>query len=164
MPGPIRKPAAKSQRRDRRLHKAEIVQMPQKALDVIIPEPPEGLLKVTQESWVSYWHSSVAKVTDPQTDLLALRRLFSLYDDRERCFRAYKKQRLVPGSRKQEVMNPLAGQIAKVDALILQLEDRFGLTPRSRLQLGIDLAQVVKSIEDRNRSLNIDEYEEDPLL
>ncbi len=48
------------------------------------------------------------------------------------------------------------------DAEIRQLEDRFGMTPRARLQLGITFSESVRSLEALNQSFIADDDEEDP--
>jgi P27 family predicted phage terminase small subunit len=128
---------------------------------VAIPKPPRCLLKKTLEAWERYWGSSLAQTIEPTTDVIALERLFCLHDERERAYRGYKKERLVLGSQDQRVLNPLGKMMTVLDTEIRQLEDRFGLTPRSRLQLGITLGDAAKSMAELNRSLNIDDYEED---
>ncbi len=59
------------------------------------------------------------------------------------------------------VLNPLGRQLCKFDSEIRQLEDRLGLTPRARLQLGIVYGEARGSLDDINRSLKID-YDDDP--
>ena len=111
-------------------------------------------LKVTRERWADYWQSDVARLVDAQTDGIAVVRLFSLYDERERAYRAYKRKRMVPGSQGQPVVNPIWKHAAVMDAEIRQLEDRFGVTPQAKLKLGVQLNAAVRSLEDMNRELN----------
>jgi phage terminase small subunit len=55
------------------------------------------------------------------------------------------------------VLNPLGKHMATLDSEIRHLEDRLGLTPRARLQLGITYADAHRSLEERNRALQADE-------
>ena len=50
-----------------------------------IPPVPAGMLKSTQRTWRSYWRSPLAAAADTKTDLPALTRLWTLYDERERA-------------------------------------------------------------------------------
>ena len=156
MPGPAPKPADKRQRRNK---KNNIVLMPDRGV-VATPDPPKGLLKNTLAQWDKYWGSQLAQATEIETDLPAITRLFTLYDERERAYRAFRKQRFIKGSQGQIVLNPIGRHMNTLDAEIRQMEDRLGLTPRSRLQLGITFADAAKSLEDLNESLNIDEIED----
>jgi len=136
--------------------------MPPVISQVEIPPAPKGLLKLTSVQWERYWRSAVGQAADIDTDLPAITRLFTLYDERERAYRAFRKQRFVSGSQGQMVLNPMGRHMNVLDAEIRQMEDRLGLTPRSRLQLGITLNEAHRSLEELNRSLDFDEEEEDP--
>jgi P27 family predicted phage terminase small subunit len=132
----------------------------------LCPEPPDGLLKTTTDRWHEFWSSPLAKVVNPGTDIAALERLFTLYDDRERARRACKGEWLVRGSQGQPRLNPLASLIAQCDAEIRQLEDRFGLSPRSRLQLGVQFGEAARSLDGLNSALTADleADDDDPRL
>ena len=108
--------------------------------------------------------SELAEVVELGTDQPAITRLFTLYDERERAFRGYKKRRLTLGYKGQPVLNPLGRMMLQLDEEIRQLEDRLGLTPRARLQLGITFSEAAKSLDDLNRMFTGDggEDAEDP--
>lgn len=74
-------------------------------------------------------------------DAAALERLFDLYDERERAYQDFRKQRFVKGSQGQDVLNPLGRLITSLDNEIRQLEDRYGFSPRSRMNLGLELEE-----------------------
>lgn len=134
---------------------------------VEIPPAPRGLLRVTVERWEAYWASSIGQLADPETDLPAIQRLYSLYDERERAYRSYRKRRVVKGSTGQPVINPAWKQVPIMDAEIRQLEDRLGLTPQSRLKLGVTFGAAARSLEDLNRDLTTDDDardDQDPRL
>jgi phage terminase small subunit len=69
----------------------------------------------------------------------AVRRLFGLYDQFERAQRVARKTLLVPGSKGQARLNPLADYALKLDTAILRLENELGLTPISRARLGLTI-------------------------
>lgn len=151
MPGPLPKPP---DRRHRAARPAIVIGPRTRA--VKIPPAPGGLLRATLESWESFWSSALARLVDPETDLPAIRRLFTLQDERERALRSYTKRRLVEGSMGQPVINPAFRQVPRWDAEIRALEDRFGLTPASRFRLGIALGDAARSLEDLNAGLDVD--------
>ncbi len=95
-----------------------------------------------------------------------IRRLFILYDERERAYEEAKDKRIVKGSQDQEVLNPLLKYIAQCDTEIRQIEDRLGMSPRSRLQLGIAFGDAMRSMDELNRRLAATDVEEkdDPRL
>lgn len=113
------------------------------------PAPPKTLLAPTAKSWTAFWESEAAALVLP-ADLPALERLFELRDERARCMRVARSARLVPGSTGQAALNPLYKLIPTLDAEIRQLEDRYGLTPMSRLKLGITFGEATRSLSDLN--------------
>lgn len=130
------------------------------------PSTRKPLLAATVEAWDAFWSSKLSSLVD-DADLPALRRLFRMYDERERLDRSYRAQRFVEGGAtgKAIVVHPAAGQISSLDARITALEDRFGLTPLARLKLGLTLGAAARSLEDFNREFDEDEAgEEDPRL
>ena len=123
-----------------------------------VPDPPRGLLKVTKDEWIVFHNSPQARLLVP-ADLPALTRLFRLRDDRERARRGLRGEGIVrdgarPGSL---VIHPLARYLRNLDADILALEGHFGLTPRSRLQLGIALVHARDGLSDLHRDLEADD-------
>lgn len=128
------------------------------------PPAPSGLLKATQAAWILFWRSPLARIVHPDTDGHALTRLFSLYDERERAFRAVKRKRMVAGSMGQPRANPLFSVVKDLDAQIVALEDRFGFSPRARLVLGVTLGDE-PTLDDLNADFDADEDEPpDPRL
>jgi len=117
--------------------------------ELAIPEAPQGLLKQTRAQWVELWSSQLAQ-TIAATDMPALERLFTLYDERHRAMRDFRKARLVRGSTGQPVLNPMGKLVKDLDGEIRQLEDRFGLSPQARLRLGIDLGKAADSLDALN--------------
>jgi len=131
------------------------------------PVAPAGLLKATREDWVAFWRSPLGTLV-VEADYPALRRLFTLYDERARAYQGYRRQRLAPGSMGQPGLNPLFSAMKSFDAEIRALEDRFGLSPIARLRLGVALGEAAKSLDELNRSLDADddpdEFAADPRV
>jgi hypothetical protein len=81
----------------------------------------------------------------------ALERLWSLYDERDRMTDVIRDQPMTMGSQGQLVLNPLYRQRTALDAEIRALEDRFGLTPKGGLTLGIQYGEAARSLQDLNQ-------------
>ena len=102
------------------------------------PPPPDGLRPATVARWVLYWCSDVSKLVDRDVDLTALERLFELYDQRALDLEVIAEEgAVVQGSQGQPVRHPLARAVLEYGSEIGRLEDRFGVSPRGRLQLGL---------------------------
>lgn len=145
---------------ERQGRRAPLLALPQQGSVVpVVPAPPPHLLRSSRQLWASLWASPLAQVWDPVTDRMAVEELVRLVDERERAWRAFRRERLVPGSQGQPRLNPLWNLIQDTTAQILQLSDRLGLTPRARLQLGITFSQAAMGIAELNRML--DEVEDD---
>lgn len=127
-----------------------------------VPEPSEAWRDDTKEVWFAYWQSDVSRLCGEES-LPSLRRLYDLYDERTLTFQAVQKSgvRLIQGSQGQHVQNPLLRYISELDREIRQLEDRFGLTPLSKLQLGVTFGDAARSLEDLNRAFENQQPEED---
>jgi hypothetical protein len=110
----------------------------------------------------TFWTSSVSGLVE-EADQPAVRRLFTLYDERERALRAFRRARFLAGSKGQPVLNPLARLMLVLDAEIRKLEEVFGIGPVARLKAGIAFAEATRSLQDLNDALTSDEHE-DPRL
>ena len=125
-----------------------------------VPKPPKGLLRDTRAWWFAFWRSEVAKAVQGDTDVQALERLAKLKDERERTYRVIHAMPAGPtalGSQGQLVLHPLAKYLASTDGEIRALEDRFGLNPRARLSLGLQLTQARRRLEDLYGEIERDE-------
>lgn len=116
------------------------------------PKAPEGLSAVNAESWDTFWASPLAAQTIA-TDVAALRRLFRLYEQRERYIDEAAENTLSLGSTGQIVLHPLIREVDALDAKILALEDRFGLSPMARLKLQVTFGDASRSIAEVNAAL-----------
>ena len=115
------------------------------------PPPRKEWAPETKTRWKTFWASEAARVLAPAVDSAALERLFDLYDERERAYRDFTKQRFVDGSQGQLVLNPLGRLISGFDSEIRQLEDRLGFSPASRLRLGLDLGDPEPAPAERTK-------------
>ena len=142
-----RKPAGQRQNRITR----DVV-VPLKA-GPVVPVASPGWRGETVERWHFFWDSKLAGNVEP-SDEGALRRLFRLYDEIERMWDAVEETgRVVEGSQGQPRPNPLFKQIETFQAEARQLEDRFGLSPMSRLKLGVQFADAHLSLSALNERL-----------
>ena len=126
-----------------------------------VPRAPDGLLVLTKERWAVYWKSDLASATR-EAHLPIVERLFYRYDERERAYRAVRRQgRVTEGSQGQLVAHPLLKYIDACDAEIRQLEDRLGLSPRGMAQLGSSFIAAQRSLDDLNRSMESEPEDHD---
>jgi hypothetical protein len=117
-----------------------------------LPLPPAGLSDPNRVAWAAFWHSPLAAAVI-ETDLPALRRLFEMYQRREDFDTAGMVEPVVVGSQKQEVLSALLKEVDVLDAKILALEDRFGMSPLSRLRLQVKVGDASRSIAATNARL-----------
>jgi hypothetical protein len=83
------KPRHLRQNRERR----DVGLIPLQADTPAVPNAPAGLLASVRRAWVEFWASPLAQVVVPATDMPALTRLWRLYDERERAYRAGRAER-----------------------------------------------------------------------
>jgi P27 family predicted phage terminase small subunit len=133
---PHRKPSG--QAHGHRRHEENVVQLASAA--PARPRPPSGLLTPTRQRWDAFWRSPSAYAVDADADLGRLERWIRHVDEHERVRRVVVRSRLIKGSQDQWVANPLIGYLAQLEAQITKAEDHFGMTPMSRLRLGITAA------------------------
>ncbi len=117
---------------------------------VVPPEPPADLLAETLAAWDAYWSADVAQVAT-EVDVPALRRLFTYYDQHARAMATAIAEPAVSGSTGQIKVNPFAEYALKLEAVILRLENELGLTPMSRMRLGIATGEAAASLDQMNR-------------
>ena len=157
MPGPPPKPAERRQRRNKRdVGTVRSLATRAEGGHPDHPEPGKGWLVGTTASWHGYWESDVSQLAT-KADHPALRRLWGYYDEQRRLLSNASKKRLVPGSTGQPVLNPLFKAALDLEKVISPLEDRFGLTPLSRLRLGVTFGDAHRSLADLNAELEADD-------
>lgn len=144
-----RKPADRRQSRETK----DVGLLPAAVAVTKVPSSDLSWREPTVERWLAFWSSPLASQVEP-SDVPALRRLFWLYDELDRMREALEETgRVVAGSQGQPRPNPLYKQISELQSEARQLEDRFGLSPRSRLQLGIALGAAHASLDSLNERL-----------
>ena len=127
--------------------------LPRVADSAVVPQPEDTWSAGTVERWQDFWTSPLAQQVEV-SDHGALRRLFWLYDEVERLIIAISETgRVVQGSTGQPRANPLYKQVQEFQAEARQLEDRFGLSPKARLTLGITFAEAASSLDQLNERL-----------
>lgn len=141
----VRKPP---DRRQRSATKNDLTVIPGRAPER--PDPPNGIAKATLEKWDAYWQSDISKAT-VSSDLPALRRLFTYYDEWERAIDGYRTERIVAGSTGQPTVSPFFKVAQSLEASIEALERQVGIGAKNRADLGIATGQAAITIDQLNR-------------
>lgn len=103
---------------------------------VALPPPPAptGLSAVLRRRWVALWSSPVAPLLDPDVDGPVVARLFELYALGDVLGAEIKRARA-----DGEGLAAAVGARVRVATETRMLEGQLGLSPRSRLALGVML-------------------------
>jgi P27 family predicted phage terminase small subunit len=155
---PRRKPAAARQNRETR--DIGLVRNPSGEVPACPTLAGKEMSTSVRSAWESFWASSIASLV-LEADMVALVRLFECYELRERMMRVWLVEPFVLGSTKQVVAHPASREVASLDARIAALEEDFGITPASRLKLGIVLGAAAKSLEEINSAFDNEPEQED---
>lgn len=124
------------------------------------PDPPGGLLSVSIRRWEAFWTSPVAAAVDRRSDMARLERWITTCDEYERARKQLRAEgRIVRGSTGQPALNPLAQYISQLEAQIRSTETEFGMTPMSRLRLGIAVGEAARSLAELNAEIDDDDTE-----
>ena len=156
MPGRLPKPADLKQGRSKRPTLGLVPAPDASNLATLVPDPPPGLLKETRARWESYWLSQIAAATLP-TDHQGLYRWIVNVDEWTRAMRGLRRKRIVAGSMGQPTLNPLASYVASREAAIKDAEEKYGMTPLSRMKLGIAVGQAKLTAAELNKALEGDD-------
>lgn len=116
----------------------------------VIPRPPDGLLKGTQEAWAAYWSSSVRGAA-LEVDVVVVERWILARDEWQRALNAVRRRRVVEGSMGQPVLNPLASWVKSREDELHRCEAELGIGPKSRHNLGITVGQARMTAHELNR-------------
>lgn len=143
--GPIAK------REGRQGHSTPVAVDVREVATVEVPPPPAGLRPEIEQQWRDIWDAGGARVV-MILDMPALKRLFQ-YRNRHADITEYldglaPADLVTTGSTGQERVHPLAEHVAKLERLILMLEEKLGLTPMARARLGIALAESRRTWQD----------------
>jgi len=114
-----------------------------------IPKARENWLPQVVEMWDEYWNSDVAFAATES----AQPGIYTLFDLRDQYIRMMVRFQDKPIERTGTgtKLNPVFTAIDKLVTKILHLEDRYGLNPRSRIQLGIAMGQQQLTVAELNR-------------
>ncbi len=134
-----------------------------RTLPVERPDPPDGLAPALVGEWDDYFASELAQATYGVTDLPALSRLWGMKQEVLNLQAHIDEEPFVRGSRVQPVPHPGIRVRNALLAMIQQLEDRFGLNPRSRMSLSLDFGRPQRTLDDLSANFPI-EAEPDPRL
>lgn len=105
-----------------------------------VPIEPNDLSPELQVAWKGLWSSPVAQLLDPVSDMPVVVRLFELYTLAEKLGKLVNANvNAVISGTADEVDHKLLGARMRVTAEIRNLENTLGLSPRSRLALGLAL-------------------------
>lgn len=99
------------------------------------PDPPEGLSDRSLARWDAFWASEPAAAVDPKSDLNRLNRWIEQCDEYDVALEEIGRDRVVPGSAGNYVLNPLYKLLAQLDASMSRTETEFGMTPQGRKRL-----------------------------
>lgn len=108
--------------------------------------------KRARDYWRQYWQSPVSAAVDLGADAEALRRWMEAIDEVDRLLPVCQASPLMKGSMGQLVLNPLFRRLAELNRIIEGMEDRFGVTPRSRFRLQLTYTAASEG-EERLRAL-----------
>lgn len=114
-----------------------------------MPSPASGKrwLAATVQMWEEIWLSSAAEVWNQDRGLYkaALERWIRLQDQLIQHHRAVQKTPLVPGSKGQPRRNPAFDGIPRLEDMIRRLDDQLGMTPLSRVRMGLPVGGTKES-------------------
>lgn len=121
--------------------------------DLAIPLPPHGLSQDLRVKWGLLWTSPVAQLFDPVSDVAGLSRLFELYALGARLDELIAQadphvevegmtplelaEAMTEAAAARQALNSTVGARMRVATEARALEAQFGLSPRSRLALGL---------------------------
>lgn len=126
------------------------------------PKPPKGLSRALRAAWLGLWRSPVAQLLDPVSDLQAVLRLFTLYGLMERVDARLVVAPAAAGEASAgdpETFHLDVQARVRLSAEARQLEQALGLSPRSRLALGLALlagARQPGSLDDASEAADDD--------
>lgn len=127
-----------------------------------IPDAPEELSPARLADWERYFSSPLAGLV-AETDLSAVRRLWSYYQQHDDLKAIFQRGAMVSGSQGQPRINPAHDAMLKLETAIHRLENELGLTPSARLRLGITFADATTSLEALTDRIQSDDDDDEGL-
>lgn len=160
MPGPPRKPD--SERRGHRDYPVATLAPVERVPD--LPRIQGRWTVYARERWESFWQSDVAGAVDVDSDLPALYRWAVALDEYQRCVRAVRRAgRVVQGARGPS-LNPLVGYVKQLEADLRAYEAAFGMTPASRLKLGVQKGKLQVTAARLNAMVDVTPHDDPDLV
>ena len=159
--GRPRKPPGRAQGH-RRSTALQVVRDPDPPADFIVPKPPvtatgDQLLPAILQAWDAYWLSPLMGALD-SIDGVDRRTIVDdwirLENELVIVERLVQGERIVKGSRDQDVAHPLITERHALRERLKELRLQLGIGPRNRAQLGIDVAGAQSALADLNKQLN----------
>lgn len=146
MPGPPKKRDSVRSQHDRGPKVVDLRVVAGGAIDPGDPDPEWS--QETVEWWLAFWGQSELLMGLGSIDVFLVRRVAQLRELRLQALEHLDGHPMVRGSQGQLVANPLSRVLLGYDAEIRQIEDRLGLSPKARVNLGVTFGQAVKSLEE----------------
>lgn len=112
------------------------------------PSAPGGLSADGAMVWERLWRSKLACAWNRETDLCALTRYVLNLDKWVQYEAMVARVPMVKGSKGQLRPNPLAARMDALEGQLRFTEEQYGLTPASRIRLGIEVAAHQKSVAE----------------
>ncbi len=123
--------------------------------DLGVPAMPAGVSTPEgREQWDAIWSSPVATYWDRSSDMGGLVRYIKLFDEWIATQDIIRAAPTATGSRGQPRPHPLGAAIQRLEHSLRSLETRYGLTPKDRVGLGIDIATGIDAGERLRRELD----------
>lgn len=130
-----------------------------------VPDPPLFLdERAALEAWDVYWRSGVPARLGVNPDDSALLRWAQLTNDWHDLHRRYMAAPTGEYRDGAPKANPLAARLNRIEVALAQLEEKFGMTPRSRKALGVDFVEIEpeedesESEEPENKPIELQDY------
>ncbi len=123
--------------------------------DLEVPTLPGGISTPEgREQWDAIWSSPVAAYWDRASDMGGLVRYIKLFDEWIATQDIIRATPTTTGSRGQIRPHPLGAAIQRLEHSLRSLETRYGLTPKDRVGLGIDITAGIDAGERLRRELD----------
>ena len=129
-----------------------------------VPDAPSFLTeRRALEAWERYWRSGVPHRLAVAEDDAALLRWAQLTNDWHDLHRRYMVAPVAEYAAGAPKANPLAARLNRLEVTIAGLEDKFGMTPKARKLLGVDLVEIEpepesEENEPENKPLQLQDY------
>ena len=112
-----------------------------------VPTPPANLHQVALDSWVAFFSSPISGAIDLKADWDACVDWAYCLSQREDLRAEIAKAPTVTGSTGQMVLNPLTTRLNQIEKQINYYREHLGLTPLSRMRLGIAVGQAADALD-----------------